>query len=291
MKNRFLWEHLRSPELKELAEKDAIVIMPVGAIEQHGPHLPVNTDLITARWLSQLVAERLDAQGLPVIIAPEFVIANSLHHMHFAGSLAIEPLTFIQVLKEQCRAIASHGFRKIAMINGHGGNTMPINVALIDINRELGVPVYHVNCLANVDESQFLDRQQGMIHAGEVETSIVLAYDESLVDPCYKEQFGNPAECTRYEDDGILSTFHYMEASTPNGIMALTPVLVSKHFGAKYCAQNYGLIACLGFINGFIGSQLEGVLADRFGSFQYGYLVCAVYLAIAVVLAWKLPKK
>ena len=72
MKNRFLWEHLRSPELKELAEKDAIVIMPVGAIEQHGPHLPVNTDLITARWLSQLVAERLDAQGLPVIIAPEF---------------------------------------------------------------------------------------------------------------------------------------------------------------------------------------------------------------------------
>lgn len=74
-------------------------------------------------------------------------------------------------------------------------------------------------------------------------------------------------------------------------IMALTPVLVSKHFGAKYCAQNYGLIACLGFINGFIGSQLAGVLADRFGSFQYGYLVCAAYLAAAVVLAWKLPKK
>ncbi len=74
-------------------------------------------------------------------------------------------------------------------------------------------------------------------------------------------------------------------------IMALTPVLVSKLFGAKYCAQNYGLIACLGFINGFIGSQLAGVLADRFGTFQYGYLVCAVYLALAVVLAWRLPKK
>ena len=219
MKNRFLWEHLRSPELKELAEREAIVIMPVGAIEQHGPHLPVNTDLITARWLSQLVAERLDKAGLPVVIAPEFVIANSLHHMNFAGSLAIEPLTFIQVLKEQCRAIHAQGFRKIALINGHGGNTAPMHVALIDINRELGVPVYHVNCLANVDESQYLDRQKGMIHAGEAETSIVLAYDESLVDPCYKEMFGNPEEYTRYEEEGILSTFRHMEVHTPNGIM------------------------------------------------------------------------
>ena len=74
-------------------------------------------------------------------------------------------------------------------------------------------------------------------------------------------------------------------------IMALTPVLVSKLFGAKYCAQNYGLIACLGFVNGFIGSQLAGALADHFGSFNCGYLVCAVYLALAVVLTWKLPKK
>lgn len=74
-------------------------------------------------------------------------------------------------------------------------------------------------------------------------------------------------------------------------IMALTPILVSKLFGAKYCAQNYGLIACLGFVNGFIGSQLAGVLADYFGSFNYGYLVCAVYLAMAVVLTWKLPRK
>lgn len=74
-------------------------------------------------------------------------------------------------------------------------------------------------------------------------------------------------------------------------IMALTPVLVSKLFGAKYCAQNYGLIACLGFVNGFIGSQLAGMLADRFGSFQYGYLICGVYLAMAVFFTWRLPKK
>ena len=74
-------------------------------------------------------------------------------------------------------------------------------------------------------------------------------------------------------------------------IMALVPVLVSKLFGAKYCAQNYGLIACLGFVNGFIGSQLAGLLADRTGNYFAAYMVCAVYLALAAIAAWKLPKK
>lgn len=59
--------------------------------------------------------------------------------MHFPGSLAIESLTFIQVLKEQCRFIKQQGFRKIALINGHGSNIAPMNVAIIDINRELGI--------------------------------------------------------------------------------------------------------------------------------------------------------
>lgn len=219
MKNKFLWEHLRSPELKKLAEDGAIVLMPVGAIEQHGYHLPVSTDLISASWVSQLVAERLEAKGIPCVIAPSFVIANSLHHMHFAGSLAIEPTTFIQVLKEQCRAIHAQGFRKIALVNGHGGNIAPMNVAIIDINRELGITVYNVPCNGSADEAQFLDKQKYMNHSGEVETSIVLAYDETLVDPSYKEMSGYPDNCTTHEDRGTLSTFHYMEAHTENGIM------------------------------------------------------------------------
>lgn len=219
MKNKYLWEHLRSPELKTLAERDAVVLVPVGAIEQHGQHLPVNTDLISASWVCQLVAERLDAKGIAAVVAPSFIIANSLHHMHFPGSLSIQPRTFIQVLKEQCASIASQGFRKIALVNGHGGNIAPIDVALIEINRELGIAVYNVPCNGGVDESQFLDKQKWMIHSGEVETSIVLAYDESLVDPCYKEAKGYEGNATKYEDEKILATFHHMEAHTKNGVM------------------------------------------------------------------------
>jgi len=219
MKNKFLWEHLRAPEIRKLAEDDAIVLLPVGAIEQHGPHLPVNTDLISATWVSQLTAEKLSQQGIHAVIAPAFAIANSMHHMHFSGSLSIEPRTFIQVIGEQVDAIVAQGFRKIALVNGHGGNTAPINVALIEINRRLGFPVFNLSCIADVDESQFLTDQKSMHHSGEVETSIVLAYDETLVDPSYLELNGPVEGCIEYEDGPAVSTFHHMESHTPNGIM------------------------------------------------------------------------
>lgn len=219
MKNQLMWEQLRAPELKKLAEDGAVVMIPMGAIEQHGPHLPVSTDTILAQWITELAAKEMSAKGVPVVIAPSFVIANSMHHMHFPGSLSLTPRTFMQVLEEQCQAVAAQGFRKIAIINGHGGNTEPIDVALIDINRKLGFPVYNVPYTAGIDESPFLDEQKGMIHSGEVETSLILAYDESLVDPCYREMSGNPGGCSQYEDCGALSTFHYMESHTENGIM------------------------------------------------------------------------
>ena len=219
MKHKWTWEELRAPELKALAEQSAIVLMPIGSIEQHGPHLPVSTDLISARWTSELAAQKLEKKGIPAVLAPSFVIANSMHHMHFPGSLSIEPRTFIQVLGEQCAAIAAQGFRRIALVNGHGGNTAPIDTALIEINRRLGFPVYRVSCIAGVDESQFLDTQTGMIHADEVETSIVLAYDETLVDPSYRELSGKPDYNTVYENEGSVATFHFMETHTENGIM------------------------------------------------------------------------
>ena len=190
---------------EKLAEKNAVVMIPMGAVEQHGPHLPVATDTILAQWIAERAAKEMLDKGIPVVIAPAFVIANSMHHMHFSGSLSLTPGTFIQVLKEQCRAIAVQGFRKIAIINGHGGNTAPIDVALIDINQELGFPVYNVPYTAGVDESPFLDKQNYMIHSGEVETSLILAYDESLVDPSYTNLSGNSGGCSDYEDCGALS--------------------------------------------------------------------------------------
>ena len=124
----------------------------------------------------------------------------------------------MECLQEQCRAIASHGFKRMAIINGHGGNIAPTKAALVDINLELGFPVYFLEYIV-VDEAPFLDTQTGMNHACESETSLMLAYDESLVDPIYKETSGYGGGCTVHEDEGVLHTFHRMEAHTFNGVM------------------------------------------------------------------------
>ncbi len=218
MKNNLRWDNLTSPEIKALAGQNAIVLIPTGSTEQHGPHLPVGTDAILATWFAERAASGLREQGVPALVAPTFAIANSMHHMHFAGSLSLSPRTYIQVLQEQVRAMASHGFRRFAIINGHGGNIAPTKTALIDINRELGFPVYFLDYIV-VDEAPFLETQKGMNHACESETSLMLAYDDSLVDPIYKETSGYPDGCTKREDEGSVHTFHHMEAHTKNGVM------------------------------------------------------------------------
>ena len=199
MKNQLLWEQLRAPELKKLAEKNAVVMIPMGAVEQHGPHLPVATDTILAQWIAERAAKEMLDKGIPVVIAPAFVIANSMHHMHFSGSLSLTPGTFIQVLKEQCKAIAVQGFRKIAIINGHGGNTAPIDVALIDINQELGFPVYNVPYTAGVDESPFLDKQNYLLSSATWYVRECCGFDCSMLVVCGfpPDPEGNGGHCLR----------------------------------------------------------------------------------------------
>lgn len=218
MKNRYRWDNLTSREIGALAQQNAVVLIPTGSTEQHGPHLPVGCDAILATWFAQRSAEGLSEKGVPAVVAPTFAVANSMHHMHFPGSMSLNPRTYIQALQEQCRAIASHGFRRIAIINGHGGNIAPTKTALIDINIELGFPVYFLEYIV-VDEAPFLETQKSMNHACESETSLMLAYDDSLVDPVYLETSGYGGGCTKYEDEGVLHTFHRMEAHTKNGVM------------------------------------------------------------------------
>lgn len=221
MKNPIRWDNLTSPQIKALSEQNAIVLLPLGSTEQHGPHLPVGTDAILSTAVSEGTAKELSSRGIPCIVAPTFAVANSRHHMNFAGSMSLFPDTFMQVLLEQCRCIAAHGFKRIVLVNGHGGNKAPATAAQVRINEELGFPVYFTGYWAGASDvcKAVLESQSGMIHACESETSLVLAVDESLVDPIYKETKGNPGDCTTLEDKGLISTFHRMESHTPNGVM------------------------------------------------------------------------
>lgn len=218
MKQKILWMHCTSPELGELAEKNAVVLIPVGAVEQHGPHMAVGCDSFLAEWLAKRVAQGLWEKEIPAVVAPTLTVANSLHHMNFPGSMSLRPGTYMQVLQEWCRSIAAHGFRRIAIVNGHGGNRAPTNTALVEINLELGFPVYFTDLSAYMKPTVGLESEKSILHSGEGETSLLLAYDETLVDPVYLETRGKRIPPAAPEAAGLASTFHRMESRTENGV-------------------------------------------------------------------------
>ena len=91
MKKTYRWDNLTSPEIARLAENSAIVLIPTGSTEQHGPHLPVGTDAILATWFAERTAQGLLEKGIPAVVAPTFAVANSMHHMNFPGSMSLRP--------------------------------------------------------------------------------------------------------------------------------------------------------------------------------------------------------
>jgi creatinine amidohydrolase len=98
------------------------VIVPCGAVEQHGRHLPLDVDAVHADRLAMEVAERLGT----ALVAPTIRVGVSPHHMAFAGTISLQPATFEAVYTDYCRSLAAHGFRAILCFSAHGGNFAPL---------------------------------------------------------------------------------------------------------------------------------------------------------------------
>jgi creatinine amidohydrolase len=98
------------------------VVVPCGAVEQHGRHLPLEVDAVHADRLAQEVAQRLGT----ALVAPTIRVGVSPHHMAFPGTISLQPATFEAVYADYCRSLAAHGFRNILCFSGHGGNFGPL---------------------------------------------------------------------------------------------------------------------------------------------------------------------
>src|SRR5690242_20652634 len=115
-------------EIAPLAGPETVVILPTAAIEQHGRHLPIEVDCRIVEEISRRAAERA-ATHVPVLVAPAVCFGVSGYHMGFAGTLTLSMGTFITVVEELCESLIHHGFRRILVLNGHGGNHDPIKIA------------------------------------------------------------------------------------------------------------------------------------------------------------------
>jgi creatinine amidohydrolase len=114
-----------------LARKNA-VILPIGSTEQHGPTGLIGTDALCAEAVAEAVGQRLD-----VVVAPTLTIGMAQHHMAFPGSMTLKPSTLMAVVRDCLLSLSRHGFQRVLMINGHGGNVATVNAAFAETQMEL----------------------------------------------------------------------------------------------------------------------------------------------------------
>lgn len=174
--------------LSEAAWPDAaavdtdIAILPVGSTEQHGPHAPLGTDVLTA----EAVAEAgLDAYG-DGVLAPSIPVGVAEEHRQFTGTLWVSEDTFRSYVRETVESLAAHGWDRVAVVNGHGGNVTPLGEACARLTRDgtaYAVPFTWFDAV-DTDEIE-------MGHGGPVETSVLQHIHPELVD---ESQFGAAAE-------------------------------------------------------------------------------------------------
>jgi creatinine amidohydrolase len=162
------------PEAKQAAADAGAVIIPVGSFEQHGPHTPLDVDMVIGRYFAERAAEGVQARGGYAVVGPSVNLGVSWYHMDFAGTVSLDAPSFIDVVRQVCRSLHRHGFRNLVLLNAHGGNLAALNLAINMIRDELGASLYHVSWWELATDLT-AKTDDGLVHAGEVETSVCLA--------------------------------------------------------------------------------------------------------------------
>lgn len=177
------WARLRADELCKYAQDDTVVILPVAALEQHGPHLPVMVDSRLAEEVSKRTASLGRAKGIPIITLPVVWHGLSEHHMPFGGTVTLTSNTFFLIVRDLIKSISRHGFSKFLILNGHGGNITAAEVCAQDISMELSLPIVAATYWLEAADrfAKILETQTNVMHACEAETSMMMALEPNLV--------------------------------------------------------------------------------------------------------------
>lgn len=174
--------HLTSPEVAALNKEEGVVILPVGAVEQHGPHLPTITDTLIVTQTLDATLARLPAD-VRAWALPPLNYGKSNEHLNFPGTISLSTQTLIAVLHDIAASVQRAGFRRLAFINGHGGNTALLDMMARDIRVSTGLMCFclHPGSYIIPPFEMTAEEKRLGFHAGETETSLVLALAPDLV--------------------------------------------------------------------------------------------------------------
>lgn len=180
------YSELTRLEMEQINKEETIVLIPLGALEQHGNQAPLGTDDIIAQAMTEYLTRALEAEDpdFPMLIFPVIPVGLSTEHKNFCGSITLKPDTYYHLLYDICASLAHHGFKKLALLICHGGNAPIAQVLSRELRSELGISPFlltsgafgHPDVKATVSEGNIWD-----FHGGEMETSMVMAVDPSLV--------------------------------------------------------------------------------------------------------------
>jgi creatinine amidohydrolase len=247
-----LWGDLTDPELETARDAGALVLIPLGATEQHGAHLPVDTDTAISVAVATAVARR---RG-DTLVTPPIAWGYSAGHMGFASTLSLRPETLTAVLEDLCGSLLAHGFRKVAILASHGTNRPIGNTFVREVMARHGATVAYIH-YTDFARAAFQERRTtppgGEMHAGEMETSLQLHLhpelvhmeraEHDLVDP--KRHFGVSSAANDIFGGGNISIGYDIRQKFPTGVMG-DPRTASTELGeAVFEAAVTGIAATL----------------------------------------------
>jgi creatinine amidohydrolase len=221
MAYEFEWMKLTAEELRARAAEDAMVIVPVASLEQHGPHLATGVDIVLGTNVAHETARNLAARGIPVVVTPCVWTGLAEHHMAFGGTVTLEFASFCAVLRGIVKSAARHGFKRVMLLNGHGGNAEAIGVAATEFSVEFGIRCAGGTYWHVVPEviGPLLERQAGLMHACEAETSLMMHLSPASVRTARLPEAHGPSS-TRVEGQppGLLMRRSF-KALSPTGVI------------------------------------------------------------------------
>lgn len=215
--NSYVLTEMTWPEVGEALKTARMAIIPVGAHEQHGPHMNESCDAVLATEMAKRLAVALHPK---VVVTPTVNMGVSPHHMNFPGTISLRPETLLALLRDMVVSLKQHGFTKVLLLNGHGGNQSTLGLACATFTQELGVECYYAKTTAAARVAMKEHIHSTLYgHSCEREVSEAYYLAPHLVRPERLEK-GDIVEGGRWEGlrpGNPLQGFYHYEEMTRNG--------------------------------------------------------------------------
>jgi creatinine amidohydrolase len=239
MPTKYRYEELTWPEMREAIGRQPVVLLPFGTVEDHGPHLPINTDNVIVEAICLEVARRAPED---VLAMPTVAYGLDEHHMDFPGTVSVDVHTLIAYVTDVAISVARHGFTHVLIVNGHGSNAPIADLAARRVVLETGIICGAMSPNAAIDptlaEPVFSEMRRsapgGVAHAGEYETAMMLHLRPDLVqmDQAVRESGQIKLEHFNWDhlEPSILAWQDWWSRMSESGICG-DPTVATAEFG------------------------------------------------------------